>query len=144
MGGRFGIGSDSNVLIGVADELRQLEYSQRLAHRARNVLAVAGGSTGRALFDAALAGGAAALGAGTAGSRRERRPTSSRSTRRHPSLAGKTGDAILDAWIFASRRQGRLRLGARKEAGRGRTPLSTRRDRREISRDNDGTRRSIG
>ena len=42
-GGRFGIGSDSNVLIGVADELRQLEYSQRLAHRARNVLAGAGG-----------------------------------------------------------------------------------------------------
>ena len=37
-GGRFGIGTDSNVLIGVADELRQLEYSQRLAHRARNVL----------------------------------------------------------------------------------------------------------
>ena len=40
---RFGIGSDSNVLIGVADELRQLEYSQRLAHRARNVLARPGG-----------------------------------------------------------------------------------------------------
>ncbi|WP_292554079.1 formimidoylglutamate deiminase, partial [Mesorhizobium sp.] len=40
-GGRFGVGSDSNVLIGLPDELRQLEYSQRLAHRARNVLAVA-------------------------------------------------------------------------------------------------------
>ncbi|TIO13820.1 MAG: formimidoylglutamate deiminase, partial [Mesorhizobium sp.] len=62
-GGRFGVGSDSNVLIGLADELRQLEYSQRLAHRARNVLAVASGSTGRALFDAALDGGSAALGA---------------------------------------------------------------------------------
>ncbi|TIL62016.1 MAG: formimidoylglutamate deiminase, partial [Mesorhizobium sp.] len=35
-GGRFGVGSDSNVLIGLPDELRQLEYSQRLAHRARN------------------------------------------------------------------------------------------------------------
>ncbi|WP_292274058.1 formimidoylglutamate deiminase, partial [Mesorhizobium sp.] len=63
-GGRFGIGSDSNVLIGLPDELRQLEYSQRLAHRARNVLARAGGSTGRALFDAALDGGSIALGAG--------------------------------------------------------------------------------
>ena len=38
-GGGFGLGSDSNVLIGVADELRQLEYSQRLAFRARNVMA---------------------------------------------------------------------------------------------------------
>ena len=38
-GGAFGVGSDSNVLIGVTDELRQLEYSQRLAHRARNVVA---------------------------------------------------------------------------------------------------------
>ncbi|RUW66311.1 formimidoylglutamate deiminase, partial [Mesorhizobium sp. M2A.F.Ca.ET.067.02.1.1] len=63
-GGRFGVGSDSNVLIGLPDELRQLEYSQRLAHRARNVLARPGGSNGRALFDAALDGGSQALGAG--------------------------------------------------------------------------------
>ena len=100
--GRFGVGSDSNVLIGLGDELRQLEYSQRLAHRARNVLAVAGGSTGRALFDAALDGGIAAFGAGPS------RITAGASAdfisldRNHPSLAGKTGDAILDAWIFAN------------------------------------------
>src|SRR5208337_754334 len=60
-GGRFGVGSDSNVSIGAADELRHLEYSQRLAARSRNVLARPGGSTGRALFDAALIGGAQAL-----------------------------------------------------------------------------------
>ena len=61
-GGRFGIGTDSNVLVGVADELRQLEYGQRLKHRERNVLSGGPGvSTGRALFDAALAGGAQAL-----------------------------------------------------------------------------------
>jgi len=45
--GKFGIGSDSNVLIGIGDELRQYEYSQRLLHRARNVLAKNEGSTGR-------------------------------------------------------------------------------------------------
>ena len=39
--GRFGIGTDSNVLFGVTDELRQLEYGQRLKHRQRNVLSVA-------------------------------------------------------------------------------------------------------
>lgn len=61
-GGRFGVGSDSNVLLDAAEELRILEYSQRLAQRARNVLARAEGqSTGRSLVDAALAGGAQAL-----------------------------------------------------------------------------------
>ena len=60
-GGRFGIGSDSNVLISLPDELRMLEYSQRLARRARNVIAAPGGSTGLHLFDAARIGGNAAL-----------------------------------------------------------------------------------
>jgi formimidoylglutamate deiminase len=101
-GGRFGIGSDSNVLIGMADELRQLEYSQRLSRQARNVLAKPGQSNGRALFDAAVAGGSAALGAGegvlaegAAADFVSLDPT-------HPSLASKQGDAILDAWIFAN------------------------------------------
>ncbi len=62
-GGVFGVGSDSNVRIDLAEELRLLEYGQRLVRRARNVAASAPGrSTGRALFDGALAGGAQALG----------------------------------------------------------------------------------
>ncbi|BAV52283.1 N-formimino-L-glutamate deiminase [Mesorhizobium loti] len=101
-GGRFGIGSDSNVLIGLPDELRQLEYSQRLAHRARNVLAVAGGSTGRALFDAALDGGGVALGAGASQIAVGRAADLVSLDAKTPSLAGKAGDAILDAWIFAN------------------------------------------
>jgi formiminoglutamate deiminase len=100
-GGRFGVGSDSNVLIGVADELRQLEYSQRLAHRARNVLAAPGRSNGRALFDAALAGGGQALGAGPAGIAEGGFADLVSLDPNHPTLVGKEGDAILDAWIFA-------------------------------------------
>lgn len=61
-GGKWGVGSDSNILIGMPDELRQLEYSQRLFHRARNVIAQPNGSTGRRLFDTAIVGGAQALG----------------------------------------------------------------------------------
>ena len=61
-GGRFGIGTDSNVAISVAGELQMLEYSQRLSHRARNICTPAG-STGAALFAAALQGGAQALAA---------------------------------------------------------------------------------
>ena len=61
-GGRFGVGSDSNVRISAADELRTLEYGQRLIHRQRNVLGDPTQSTGRRLFELALAGGAQAVG----------------------------------------------------------------------------------
>jgi len=60
-GGAFGVGSDSNVLISLTEELRLLEYSQRLRDRERNVLAGAEGSTGAALYLGALRGGARAL-----------------------------------------------------------------------------------
>lgn len=100
-GGKFGVGSDSNVEIGVADELRMLEYSQRLALRARNVLAAPGQSTGRALFDAALGGGAQALGAGPAVLAPGSAADFVSLDPDHPTLAGKSGAAILDAWIFA-------------------------------------------
>jgi len=103
-GGRFGIGSDSNVLIGVADELRQLEYSQRLALRARNIMATSRtASTGRALFDGAIAGGAQALGVASGlvpGVAADIVSLDADS----PVLAGRSGDAILDGWIFGSRR----------------------------------------
>ncbi|WP_109574793.1 formimidoylglutamate deiminase [Aminobacter sp. AP02] len=100
-GGKFGVGSDSNVEIGVTDELRMLEYSQRLVHRARNVLATPGQSTGRALYDAALDGGAQALGAGQAGLAAGSAADFVSLNPNHPTLAGKSGDAMLDAWIFA-------------------------------------------
>ncbi len=61
-GGRFGVGSDSNVSISLAGELRQFEYSQRLGRRIRNAVAAPGGSTGEALLRGAATGGAAALG----------------------------------------------------------------------------------
>jgi formimidoylglutamate deiminase len=61
--GAFGIGTDSNVAIGVCEELKQLEYSQRLRERARNAITRgAVRSTGRVLFDGAVSGGARALG----------------------------------------------------------------------------------
>lgn len=100
-GGRFGVGSDSNVRIGVADELRQLEYAQRLRDRARNVMAIGGGSTGRALFDAAISGGAAALGVSPGGLIAGASADIVSLRADHPALYGRDGDALLDAWIFA-------------------------------------------
>ncbi len=61
--GAYGIGSDSNVLISVAEELRMLEYAQRLNFRARNVLASPQhNATATAMYVRTLAGGAQALG----------------------------------------------------------------------------------
>jgi formimidoylglutamate deiminase len=61
-GGKFGVGSDSNIRISLAEELRTLEYSQRLRDRGRAMLATPEKSTGRVLFDGACAGGAQAAG----------------------------------------------------------------------------------
>ncbi|MDE2329194.1 MAG: formimidoylglutamate deiminase [Bradyrhizobium sp.] len=102
-GGRFGIGTDSNVLVGVADELRQLEYAQRLKKRERNVLSGGlGTSTGRVVFNAALAGGAQALAQPVVGLQEGARADIVTLDTDHPSLAGRRGDAVLDGWIFAA------------------------------------------
>jgi len=102
-GGAFGIGSDSNVLIDAAEELRTLEYGQRLTRRARNVLAKApGGSTGGALFKAAVSGGAQALGV-VGGLRRGRPADFVTLDRAHPAMIGRDGDALLDSLVFAGR-----------------------------------------
>lgn len=62
-GGRLGIGSDSHVSVSVVEELRWLEYGQRLRDQRRNRLyRPEQPQVGRTLFDAALAGGAQALG----------------------------------------------------------------------------------
>jgi formiminoglutamate deiminase len=103
-GGAFGVGSDSNVLIGLTDELRQLEYSQRLAHRARNVVAGTTASTGRTLFESALKGGSQALGVATSGLTEGAFADIVSLDAHDVALAGRSGDAILDSWIFGTGR----------------------------------------
>lgn len=103
--GPFAIGTDSNVLIGVTEELRLMEYAQRLSRRSRNLLAgTAGLSTGRALHDGARAGGATALGAGPS----ELAPGAWADIvtldADAPAFIARVGDAVLDSWIFAAGR----------------------------------------
>ncbi len=100
-GGKFGVGSDSNVLIGIGDELRQLEYSQRLLHRARNVLAENEGSTGRALFDGAVMGGNIAMGRASDGLREG--ASADFVALDMARLPHAKGDAVLDGWLFGGR-----------------------------------------
>jgi formimidoylglutamate deiminase len=105
-GGVFGVGTDSNVLIGVADELRQLEYSQRVALKARNVMASdITASTGRALFERALQGGSQALGLTKTGIVEGAFADIVSLNADDVALAGRSGDAILDSWIFGAGRQ---------------------------------------
>jgi formiminoglutamate deiminase len=102
-GGRFGVGSDSNVLIDAAEELRTLEYGRRLADRRRNVLArTEGDSTGAALYRGALAGGAQALGSVCAIETGAPADIVSLDAE-HPALCQRTDDSLLDSWIFAAR-----------------------------------------
>lgn len=103
-GGRYGVGSDSNVLIDATEELRLLEYGQRLIGRGRNMLARgAGRSTGADIYAAALRGGATALG--IEGGLTVGRPADIVSLNlRHPALLHRYGDAITDSYIFAAGR----------------------------------------
>jgi formimidoylglutamate deiminase len=102
-GGAIAIGSDSQITISPAEDLRMLEYSQRLRDRTRNALASgAGASTGRTLFDAVLRGGDTCLdnpvGAIAAGKRCDIAVLDDE----HPTMIGREGDAALDTWIFSA------------------------------------------
>jgi formimidoylglutamate deiminase len=101
-GGRYGVGTDSNVLIDAAQELRQLEYAQRLGQRARNVMVRhEGGSTGRTLFDTVLAGGAQALGAQSG--LIEGAPADILGLDANDLSSKRGHDTALDRWIFSAR-----------------------------------------
>jgi formimidoylglutamate deiminase len=100
--GCFGIGSDSNVCVSPFEELRLLEYSQRLTLRRRAVLStVPTPSVGRVLYERAAEGGAQALGLNCGASATGRRADLVALALDHALLAGKEGDRILDTLIFA-------------------------------------------
>jgi formiminoglutamate deiminase len=113
-GGLIGIGTDSNVQIGVGAELRQMDYAQRLSHRQRNLLAVDGGSTAVRLYGAALEGGARALAAPEAEVAEGAPADIVTLDPGNPALAGRRGEAILDAAVFsADRAVDRVFVGGR-------------------------------
>ena len=121
-GGRLGVGSDSNVEITVAGELRMLEYSQRLMARARNVCARRGGSTGATVFAAAAAGSAQALGRPAGGLAPGLAADIVSLRANSPLIAGRADDEVLDAWIFGASRNlvDGVWSGGRKVVGGGR------------------------
>ncbi|WP_137886320.1 formimidoylglutamate deiminase [Pseudomonas sp. 2FE] len=101
-GGRLGIGSDSHVSVSVAEELRWLEYGQRLRDQKRNRLYRSDQPMiGRTLYDAALAGGAQALGQPIGALEVGKRADLLVLDGNDPYIATAEADAILNRWLFA-------------------------------------------
>ena len=100
-GGAIAIGSDSNIRISLSEELRTLDYSQRLRDHSRAALATPDKSTGRRLFDAINAGGASVSarnnGALAVGKLADMMALDADAV----DLIGRTGDTVLDCYIFA-------------------------------------------
>ncbi len=101
-GGRFGIGTDSNITIDAPSELRGIDYAQRLILRRRNPLAH-GSSSGRTLFTKAHQGGAQALGVTSEGLRIGACADIVTLDSDAVALLSRRNDSILDSWIYASR-----------------------------------------
>ncbi|MFT6408260.1 MAG: formimidoylglutamate deiminase [Arenicella sp.] len=102
-GGRYGIGSDSNVKIGLSEELRMLEVSQRLRDQRRVVLSSDEmPSNGRFLYSHAAIGGAQALARDSGRIEVGALADLVALNDQHYAIAGLSNDTILDTWIFAS------------------------------------------
>jgi formiminoglutamate deiminase len=101
-GGAFGLGSDSNVRISLTEELRTLEYSQRLRDLQRNVLVPGEGSVGAFLYRRAAAGGAQALGRQAGSLAAGQLADLVAIDGDHPALAALDGDRLLDGLAFAA------------------------------------------
>ena len=125
-GGRFGIGTDSHVSRSPVEELRLLDYGQRLATGRRSVLRdhpggsvpaegtrpEAGGDpppaarhalsgAGGALLRGAWHGGSQALGWEGGSVAPAKRADLVVLDGKHPALVGRSGHAVLDSWVFS-------------------------------------------
>jgi formimidoylglutamate deiminase len=150
-GGRFGIGSDSHVSVCAAEELRLLEYGQRLRDRRRAVLASAAQpSVGRYLYESAALGGARAMGVEAGALAPGARADMVILDPDAPALCGAGEDEILDAAIFSATTLpvNEVMAGGRTVVARGRHVMREEvfdryaRTIRRLRRDNDLKKRS--
>jgi formimidoylglutamate deiminase len=101
-GGRFGIGSDSHISQSAVEELRWLEYGQRLLHQRRNVAVSAGErNVGDFLWQGALQGGAQAAGRPVGAIAPGRRADVIVLDDDHPNLFGLALDEVLGTFVFS-------------------------------------------
>jgi formimidoylglutamate deiminase len=98
--GAFAIGSDSNIRISLSEELRTLDYSQRLRDGTRAALATQSQSTGRRMFEGIVKGGAQASGRQTGRIETGYWADMLALNTNSEFMWGREEDAALDAWIF--------------------------------------------
>lgn len=104
-GGRWGIGSDSHVSVSPVEELRWLEYGQRLLHRARNLSATQQHpSTGVGLLRPCMASAATSSGVALGELGEGQRADFILLDSNAMEFAGLPDAMLLDAWLFASQR----------------------------------------
>ncbi|MEZ5922133.1 MAG: formimidoylglutamate deiminase [Parvularculaceae bacterium] len=101
-GGAFGVGSDSNVRISMNEELRTLEYSQRLRDQSRSVLAADRHGAGETLYLRAAAGGAQALERDTGAIEAGRLADLVAVNSQTPALSALGDERLLDGLLFAA------------------------------------------
>lgn len=99
--GIFGIGTDANTVLSVAQELRALEYSQRLSSQNRAVIASNQSSCGRSLWQQATAGGATATARHSGVIAPGYFADLLALDENHINLMGKQGDMLIDSYIFS-------------------------------------------
>ena len=100
-GGRIAIGSDSHVSINPFEELRWLEYGQRLATQSRNIASLRDSHVGRELFSRVLEGGALASGRSRTGLQSGADADLVALSDDDPMLAGHDDESRLDALVFS-------------------------------------------
>jgi len=100
-GGQMGIGSDCNIRISIAEELRLLEYNERLRGGQRNVLTGPDATCGSFLYQQAAKGGGIAVGQPVGQLATGYRADLLELDDAHALLAGRDPDVVLDSWIFA-------------------------------------------
>ena len=109
--GKFGVGSDSHVSVSLREELRWLEYGQRLKHQTRNEISLGPNtSTGRFLLESVIEGGAVACAHANnipdkAGLSVGKQADIIALDLEHPHLIHRNNDEIIDSWIFASEKK---------------------------------------
>lgn len=103
-GGRYGIGSDSHVSVSPVEDLRWLEYGQRLLEQKRSRALLGPGSNAEAMLRAVAASAAASTGQGVgtldAGSGVDALVLDADA----PAMVGATSDDALDRWVFGGNR----------------------------------------
>lgn len=102
-GGRFGVGSDSNIHIALWEELATLDYSQRLRDLSRAAMATPDRSTGQVLFDAVTQAGAQAAGRRSGQIAEGHLADLIAVSTDNAFLCNRTGSAALDSLIFTGR-----------------------------------------